>query len=146
MPKNRDTPIVPVANAAQIEQAVRDWLNTYTSKPKTVDYEYLRPDAEAITFSPIQVPFKVRQYIDGGYKAQYQFRVIYRTEAITNDERIAAVEILNNLAAWAVQNPPTFADATNAYVEQSNLATVIAAYEDGSADYAVTLTLYYEVI
>lgn len=143
MPQNNP---IPVANAGQIEDAVKAWLNSYESKPTNIAYEFLRPDAISSSFSPLQAPYKIRQYITGGYKAQFQFRVIYRVEPATDAERIAAAEALNALGTWAVENPPTLSDAVNVKVEQYNTATIVAAYDDGSVDYALQLTLTYEVI
>lgn len=146
---NSNTPVVLV-NASEQEKvvrAVRTWLNTYTNKPLSkVDYEYLG-DTSGLSLSTEQASFKVRQYITGGYQAQYQFKILYRTIAENTDERLAIDEALNKYGEWCEQNPLTLGTGMVVnQVKRTTNAGISARFDDGVEDHQISLTLTYEVI
>lgn len=112
-----------------------------------VDFEFL-PESPSIMLSTIQATLKTRQYITGGYEAQYQFKLVYKTYPDDNDSRLAADETLNEIGAWAERNASAI-DLSPAVVRsllRTSNASLYAVHEDGSRDHQILMTLSYEVI
>ena len=87
-----------------MSRAVRQWLNTYPDKPLSkLDFEWLG-EKSGLCISTIQAAYKTKQFIDGSYQAQYQFKLIYRVPAKNADERMSADEVLDAYGAWAEAN------------------------------------------
>lgn len=139
-------PVIPVPprEAAEIERKLLEWINQYEALEARINYEFLKPDAYSLAMSTIQTAR--RRDILGGYSATYQFRIIFRLQPMTNDERLSADEFLNTMAvALESAVPPLGEDITNAKIEAPNGAEITAAYQDGSEDHAINLILTYEV-
>lgn len=149
---NENKPKSYVANSEtdQVSRALLVWLNEYTDKPSLINYEYLEDDAVGMAMSTIQSAYKTRQYIDGSYEAEYQFKVIYRLYPSTsNNKRLAADELLNALADWAVNRTPRPQIGTGKIVTKMSCntrSTLFARYEDGAEDHQILMTMTYEVI
>ena len=141
--ENKQKVLVPALEREQIARSVCAWLNSYTDKPVTkIEYEYLGDSG--ITISAISTPYKLRQFIDGCYVAQYQFFVTYRSRPANNDARLRMDESLDRLAAWAESNIPDFGAAfTVQRVECLNGSTLVNRYDDGSEDHQISLSLTY---
>lgn len=124
-------------------------MNGWTEKPvRRIAFEYLPDDTTSMAIITIQSAYKIRQYISGGYRAQYQFKVVYRLQPTTDDERLAADEILNRLGIWAETNPekPVLEGRGKVIsVRRDSSAAMFAAYDDGSQDHQILMTLIYEV-
>ena len=126
------------------------FLNGCPSIPASagrLNFEFL-PESPGIMLSTIQAAFKTRQYITGGYEAQYQFKLVYRTSPDDNDSRLAADETLNKIGAWAEGNVSAI-DLSPAVVRsllRTSNASLYAVYDDGSRDHQILMTLTYEVI
>ena len=145
---NNNTPkaLVSAAEQAQIARAVLDWLNAYPDKPKKLDFEYLGKSS-GLTVSTVQAAYKVKQYITGGYRAQYQFQIVYRLIASNADERLAADEALNSFGDWAEQNAPTLPKGIYRWrARRDNGASIMARYDNNAEDHAIQITVTYEVI
>lgn len=98
--------------------------------------------------STIQAAYKTKRYIDGGYRAQYQFRVIYRVAPGSNDERLTAEEITNAIGAWAEANAKNLSlgkKITVLHIARDTVAALYARYEGGIEDYQILMNLEYEV-
>ena len=138
--------LVSAAQNADIERAVVSWLNTYPEKPCRVDYGFL-PKTSGLAVSTIQSAFKVAQYITGGYKAQYQFELVFRLVASNADERIAADELLNTIGEWMENNIPDPPAGVNRWkVNRATGAAHITSYDNGAEDHAIQMIILYEVI
>lgn len=139
--------LVSAQEQATIQRAVLAWLNSYPNKPlNKVDFEFLGKTS-GLCVSTVQAAFKIRQYINGGYTAQYQFQVVYRLIASNADARIAADEALDTMGEWAEQNPPTLPEGMNLRkVKRDTSASVMARYDNNAEDHTINLTLTYEVI
>lgn len=61
-------------------------------------------EKSGLCISTIQAAYKTKQFIDGSYQAQYQFKIIYRVPAKNADERMSADEVLDAYGAWAEAN------------------------------------------
>lgn len=145
--------LVAAEEADKISRSMLVWANTFPDKPVTiVKYEFLdideaSGDDTAMALSTIQGTYITRQYIIGGYQAEYQFKVIYRIKPGTsNDKRLQADEILNRFGDWARGQKPDLGDGINALrVEPTTQSSKFAAYEDGYEDYQILMRLTYEV-
>lgn len=91
----------------------------------------------------------MRQYIDGTYMAQYQFKIIYRSTAVNADERLEMDEVLNDYGAWAEQNISALTIGENiryARIKRDATAALFARYQDDVEDHQILFTLTYEVM
>lgn len=147
MDEQKTKVLVSAAEQAAISRAVLKWLNSYEEKPgKKVDFEYLGKTA-GLCVSTVQTAFKTRQYINGGYQAQYQFQIVYRLIANNADERLSADEALDTMGEWCEQNPPELPEGVNRWKVMRNTgASVMARYDNNAEDHAIQMTLIYEVI
>ena len=141
MPTNNVTP-----EAEQIARAVRAWLNGYENKPmQMVDVEFLG-DSAGLAIETIQAAYKTRQYITGGYQAQYQFAILYRTIPGTAGERLTADEILNDYAAWAEANPPTLPSPCQlTRIQRTTNAALLNRAQSGAETHQILFSIFYEV-
>lgn len=144
MPNENSRIITP--EAEKIARAVREWLNLYPNLPTTiVNFEYLGEEG-GMAIMTTQAAYKTRQYILGDYEAQYQFAIFYRTIPVSVDERLKADEILNNIALWALQNPPVLASpCITVKLTQNTNAALLGRMENGTEDHTINMTLTYEV-
>lgn len=135
---------------AKVERGVVSWLNSCDLKPViAVRYEYLKDDAAGMCISTIQGAFKTKQYICGGYEAQYQFKIIYRNQAGDTSEMIESDELLNAIGAWCEHHTDSLKIGDEykvVKVKRDTLSSLFAVYEDGSRDNQILMTLTYEVI
>lgn len=146
-----DNTLRPLAaeSAEAIHRALHDWLNGCPELPPGVEvtFESLPENARGLCFSTDQAPIYVARYILGGYKAQYQFRLIYRVLPSDDSDILDAVEVLTKISAWCAEaSPPTIENAATVKVSRTSDAAILAAYEDGCNDYGTTLTMTWEVL
>lgn len=139
--------LVAAEEQSKISRGVLSWLNTCPFNPDLrMSYELLG-DEGGLALSTTQAAYKTASYIYGGYRAQYQFRVIYRLRPETNDERLSAEEIVNSIGAWA----EVYADLLKIdgiciqSVRRDTVAALYARYEGGVEDYQILMTMIYEV-
>ena len=133
----------------RISRSMLIWANTFPDKPVTViKYEFLdideaSGDDTAMALSTIQGTYITRQYIIGGYQAEYQFKLIYRIKpGNSNDKRLQA----DSFGDWARTQKPDLGDGISALrVEPTTQSSKFAQYEDGYEDYQILMRLTYEV-
>ena len=148
---NKPLSLVAAEEVDKISRSMLVWANTFPDKPVTViKYEFLTVDSTEETgmaLSTIQGTYITRQYIIGGYQAEYQFKIIYRIKPGTsNDKRLQADEMLNRFGDWARTQKPDLGEGINALkVEPTTQSSKFAAYEDGYEDYQILMKLTYEV-
>ena len=117
--------------------------------PIRLNYEYLESNGPSMALSIIQGAYKVPggEYIDGGYKAQVQFKVIYRAQPKTNDGRLDMDEVLNQLGAKL-----TTSEIDLGYgilfgkIQFDSRSSLFDRYENGDEDHQILMTMTYEVI
>ena len=148
MPNEKPRALVSAEEEQAVGRALLIWLNTCPEKPERINFEYLPEDQPGIMLSAIQAAFKTRQYILGGYEAQYQFKLVYRVQPDDNDSRLSADETLNKIGIWAERDAtkPDLGAARVREVKRTSNAALFAVYEDGSRDHQILMTLTYEVI
>lgn len=136
------------AETDKISRNMLAWLNTYPEKPVSlIEYEFLDAGKPGMALSTIQGAYKTKQYITGGYVAQYQFKVIYRLQTVTNNDRLGADELLNALADWmtAKDNRPDIGYRVLRITCDSR-SSLFGAYDNGDEDHQILMTMTYEVI
>lgn len=137
------------AETDNVSRKMLAWLNTYPEKPVSlIEFEYLETDKPSMALSIIQGAYKTKQYISGGYVAQYQFKVIYRVQpGRSNNARLNADELLNAMGDWmsSRSNYPDIGYRILRIVCDSR-SSLFAAYENGDEDHQILMTMTYEVI
>ena len=150
MASNNAVSLVSTEEQEKISRKLLAWLNQYPDKPVTViNYEYLTDDAVSMALSTIQAAYKTAKYITGGYQAQYQFKVIYRSQPSGNDQRLKMDELLNAIGDWASARTdlPDFGTGIQCLkIEATTRSSLFARYENGDEDHQILMNMNYEVI
>lgn len=152
-------PLVAAEEENRISRNVLIWLNTFPDTPDAVlagnpstpiNFEFLANNTPGMALSTIQAPYIVERYIVGGYKAEYQFKVIYRIvpgTASSPDKRLKADELLDRLGDWAGRSVPDLGPGVRALrVETTARASLLGRYKDGDEDHQILMKMTYEVI
>lgn len=148
---NKIKGIVKQSEVDAISRAMTAWVNTFPDKPVgIINYEFLNistGDETAMALSTIQGTYITRRYLLGGYRAEYQFKLIYRIKpGNSNDKRLKADEMLNQFGEWAMTETPNLGENLRAIrVEPASLSSKFAAYSDGYEDYQILMRMIYEV-
>ena len=151
MKSNRS--MVSAEEVDQISRSMLVWANSFPEKPvNIIRYEFLTvrdtvKSETGMAFSTIQGTYITQRFILGGYRAEYQFKMIYRIKPGDSiDARLSADELLNRFGDWARNNPPKLGDNIRAIkVEPTTQSSKFAAYQDGYEDYQILMRLTYEV-
>lgn len=156
---DKPKPLVAAEEQDKISRNVLIWLNTFPDIPATVlagnaltpiNFEFLEANVPGMALSTIQSPYIVVRYITGGYKAEYQFKIIYRIvpgSTASPDKRLKADELLNRLGDWVTQSNPDLGSGITALgVEATTRSSLFAMYENGDEDHQIFMKLTYEVI
>lgn len=139
---------VSAAEEYQVSRKLLVWLNTYPELPvDLIRFEFLPADTSAMAMSTIQAAYIVQKYILGGYKAEYQFKLIYRIKpGNSNDKRLKADELLDALGDWTIGQRPDIGEGkTVVSVEPTTRSSLFAVYENGDEDHQILMKLTYEV-
>ena len=135
---------------AQASRALLAWLHEFQGLPErveSIEAEYLSGGTCMGLFAAA-APYKTQEFISGAYEAQYQFALQYRTAPATSDQRLCAMETLNQLAEWAEQSetlPALGRGMRTLGVARSSPAGLAQRYDDGSEDYQILMVMTYEV-
>lgn len=139
---------VSAAEEYQVSRKLLVWLNTYPEKPvDLIRFEFLPADTTSMAMSTIQAAYILQKYILGGYKAEYQFKLIYRIKpGNSNDKRLKADELLDALGDWTIGQRPDIGEGkTVVSVEPTTRSSLFAVYENGDEDHQILMKLTYEV-
>lgn len=139
---------VSAAEEYQVSRKLLVWLNTYPEKPvDLIRFEFLPADTTAMAMSTIQAAYILKKYILGGYKAEYQFKLIYRIKpGNSNDKRLKADELLDAFGDWTIGQRPDIGEGkTVVSVEPTTRSSLFAVYENGDEDHQILMKLTYEV-
>lgn len=156
---DKPRPLVAAEEEDKISRNVLIWLNAFPDIPDDVlawnaltpiNFEFLLDNKPCMALSTIQTPYIVERYIVGGYKAEYQFKVIYRIipgNTTSPDKRLKADEILDGLGDWVSRNKPYLGPGIRALrVEATTRSSKFAEYENGDEDHQILMKMTYEVI
>lgn len=133
----------------EVRDAVKAWLQSCPELPlPDITFEDLPANNTGIAFETAQSAVYLQKYILGGYRAQYQFRILYRIIPSDDNDALEANRALTAIANWCEESEekPQLTDAVNIRIERTSDAAILAAYEDGTEDYGIDLTLTWEVI
>lgn len=150
MEKTKREPVpVSYSERDKIDRKVLIWLNEYPDLPAgLVTVEPLLPvEREAMALSAITSAYISKQYICGGYQAEYSFKIIYRLKPQNSiDMRLSAMELLNRMGDWCRWNKPNLGENIRVLsVRPVSIAELYASYENDDEDYFITMKLTYEV-
>ena len=147
---NKTFSLVSSGEQEQISRLMLAWVNQFPDKPVSlINYEFLKDGEPSMALSTIQAAYKTRKFITGGYEAQYQFKVLYRVQPTTNNDRLKADELLNTLGDWATtrEDLPVLGDGIQCLkVEANTRSSLFARYENGDEDHQILMNMFYEVI
>lgn len=153
MTNDKPKKLVSAAEEDKISRAMLVWLNTWPDKPvDLIRYEFLPADVGTngeMALSTIQSTYIVRRYIYGGYRAEYQFKIIFRLKAGTStDKRLKADELLNSLGDWVMEQPhPDIGEGRHIVrIEPTTRSSLFALYDNGEEDHQILMKMNYEVI
>lgn len=124
------------------------WLNTYPELPvPVIRYEELGADAAGMALSVTQSAYITKRYIFGGYRAELNFKLLYRVKPGSSiDKRLAADEMLDAIGDWARNNKPELTGVNVRGVTITARSALYVTYENGDEDHQILLKLTYEVI
>lgn len=156
---DKPRPLVAAEEEDKISRNVLIWLNAFPGIPDAVlagnpmtpiNFEFLKDNVPCMALSTIQAPYIAARYIVGGYRAEYQFKVIYRIipgNTTSPDRRLKADELLDRLGDWAQREKPDLGPGIRALrVEATTRSSKFAEYENGDEDHQILMKLTYEVI
>lgn len=147
---NKAVSLVAASEQDQISRMLLSWVNQFPNKPVSViNYEFLRDGEPGMALSTIQAAYKTKQYITGGYQAQYQFKIIYRVQPSTNNDRLNADEMLNKLGDWMATRAdlPVLGEGIRSIrIDATTRSSLFARYENGDEDHQILMNMIYEVI
>lgn len=146
---NKPKSLVSAAEQDKVSRAVLECLNQYPDKPvPKVNYESLANDKEDMALSVIQAAYKAEEYIDGSYLAEYQFKIIYRSQPDGTDGRLRADETLNQMADWLVGQTDNIDLGEGKTVREilcRSRSSLFGRYNDMSEDHQILMVMNYEV-
>lgn len=152
--ENKPVLLVEKSEEDQVSRNMVIWANTFPDLPDdlsgdiAINYEYLVADFPCMALSTIQSTYIVKRNILGGYKAEYQFKIIYRIKPGKSiDKRLKADELLDRFGDWArTQQPYIGENMRSISIEATTRSSAFAVYENGDEDHQILMKMTYEVI
>ncbi len=141
----------------QVSRGLLVWLNQYPDFPAGIrrfDFEFLDEDKPCMALSTIQGAYITKRYVGGDYRAEYQFKLIYRDQPTTNGDRLKMDEVLDAVGDWAARswrerNPRLWDKPNIGAGKQIQKITVNARsslfgrYDNGDEDHQILMTMTY---
>lgn len=148
--ENREVTPVSGQEHDYVGRALMNWLNQYPDFPRFIEYiAYERLSSEnGMSVFATTAAYKIQDYINGSYDAQYQFSIVYRTATSDSDERLDAAEVLSNIASWAENRDklPDLGEGKQAIsVERTSPAVMAGMNDDKTEDYQILMVMTYKV-
>lgn len=151
--ENKPVALVEKSQEDQVNRNMVSWANTFPDFPQDlsgllpVNYEYLIAGKPCMALSTIQSTYITKQYIYGGYQAEYQFKLIYRVQpGQSPDKRLAADELLDKFGDWAITQTPYIGKNMHVIkIEATTRSSLFDAYENGDEDHQILMKMTYEV-
>ena len=155
MADDQNRELVAAEEEQTISRTMMVWINSCPYIPDDivrVNFEQFQANAAgqplvpAMALSVIQSAYVVARFITGGHRGEYQFALFYRIKpGNSNDARLSADEVLNQIGDWARKNPP--ADGTDLIiqkVEPTTRAALLGVTESGEEDHQILLHMIYD--
>ena len=151
--ENKHVLLVGKSEEDHVSRNMVIWANTFPLLPDdlsgdlAINFEYLAADVPCMALSTIQGTNITKQYILGGYQAEYQFKNIYRLKPGKSiDKRLKADELLDRFGDWARTQIPHIGDNMRVIrIDASTRSSLFAMYENGDEDHQIMLKMTYEV-
>lgn len=140
---------VPSYEQEQVSRGLLAWLNQYTGFPagvKRFDFEFLEEDKPCMALSTIQGTYIIKRYVGGDYRAEYQFKLIYRGQPTTNGDRLKMDEVLDAIGDWAAHRrdrPDIGAGKQVQRITVNARSSLFGRYENGDEDHQILMTMTY---
>lgn len=137
----------------QISKNVLSWFRKYPNLPAgvhTIKFENLEDDRVSMALSTIPGTYITSTDITGNYEAEYQFKLIYRGQPTTDQDRLGMDEVLDAIGDWAVANggenePDLGTGRETVKFETATRSSLFARYDNGDEDHQIIMKLTYIV-
>jgi len=151
--EDRPVEYVPAKEEEQVARNLLKWLNGWLrniadapDSIRMIDYEFMDAKTPGISLSAVQGAYVAERFIHGPYIAEYQFRIIYRTNPASPDARLSSDELLDGLGSWASGQKPDIGEG----LEVQELETVTRSYlfarmDGGWEDHQIFMRMTYMV-
>lgn len=145
--KPRET--VPSYEQEQVSRGLLAWLNQHPDFPAGIrrfDFEFLEADKPCMALSTIQGTYITKRYVGGDYRAEYQFKLIYRDQPTTNGDRLKMDEVLDAIGDWAAHRrdrPDIGAGKQVQRVTVNARSSLFGRYDNGDEDHQILMTMTY---
>lgn len=147
--EDRPVEFVSAKEEDQVSRKLLAWLNTFPDTPLSInliDYEFMNADVQGMSLSTVQSTYIIERFIHGPYIADYQFKVIYRTNPSTPSGRLNADEMLDRLGDWATGQKPDIGEGLEVKtLEQTTRSSLFARMEGGWEDHQIFMRMTYMV-
>lgn len=124
------------------------WLNATPEAPPAIDridYEFMPAKKVCMALSLIQGTYIVERFIDGSYIAECQFKIIYRLNPGSQNRRLEADKLLDDMAAWANGQKPFIGDGLEVQeLEQTTASALFALMDSGWEDHQIFFRMTYK--
>lgn len=124
------------------------WLNATPEAPPAIDridYEFMTAKKVCMALSLIQGTYIVDRFIDGAYIADFQFKIIYRLNPGSQNRRLEADKLLDDMAAWANGQKPFIGDGLEVQgLEQTTASALFALMDGGWEDHQIFFRMTYK--
>lgn len=140
---------VPSYEQEQVSRGLLTWLNQYQYFPpgvKRFDFEFLEEDKPCMALSTIQGTYITKRYVGGDYMAEYQFKLIYRSQPTTNGERLKMDEVLDAIGDWAAHRRDKPDIGENKQLQRivvNARSSLFGRYDNGDEDHQILMTMTY---
>lgn len=157
MSEQQQRALVAAEEEQTISRSMMAWVNSCPYLPENiarVNFEQFQvntagqPLVPAMALSVIQGTYITKRYIYGGHQGEYQFALFYRIKpGNSNDMRLTADEVLNEIGDWARQNPPNIGENIRVLrVEPTTRAALLGVTESGDEDHQILMHMIYETV
>lgn len=138
-----------VEDMENISEAILRLVANYPDLPfeansKTIQWQNV-DDTEGIGLYTLQGGIYLRRYLNGSYRGQFPFRILYKCNPTSNKTRLNSQELVSDLARWLEKCTATFTDERLKLekIERTSPVFKNNADESGSEMYTCTLRAEY---
>lgn len=131
----------------QLARAIQAKIGEYGELPCDIDYQDLNPDETvAMAINALSNAPKIERDITGEYSCEQSYSVYLRTAPESDDERIDAEGLLNDIMTWLEQeeNYPTLKNIDVWDIEQTSTPTLYIREADGVRIYQTIFVVRYD--
>ena len=145
-----DAEKLTISDAENAQKAILNLILQYSKFPnqfratnKNVKWNSIE-EGTSIGIFPLPGAKYIKRYINGSYKAQMPFQIVYRSSPGTNNDSIGSQEVLEELGSWLEKAGIEFKDKQMELESINRTSPVFSASQDvKKMDYAVNMQLKY---